>query len=807
MGLFGKSGGGNKSKNKKGNQADLESQENQEQEQEDPKNTNGKKKKNKKGKKVKEPKGKQKKNKKGKKSGKKKDMTLLERMQLEESVAAASLDVVQELADLGDSAVREVEDGLLIVAFTNDMLEEAELDPSSEEFGSFAEALRSETIESIALADDLASGVVGIIPSQETLISLDEFDFVHETAFRWAIVPFDLSDDDRLTLLDGDVHIERLVEMSNDAGIQLAVKNGEVVEVGSDNQDDYDTDDFGDTDDFDDGVIEDDGLDGLDDDDDLDDFDESEPEQALDTDGFDDSLDDDFDTGFDDNADDNLDDFEPESNDNVDEFDELASDDYANESEVIEDDMNDFETVTDIDDGATAEESKEAINRVVNHSFNNTELDLNIDMNKFDDYFDSITIAQFDAARQDDSELHNILSKLRQDANVELSRFHQDNVQSLRNKFTTSMRDIHNKLVESLDHKDQHTTYGTRYYEIESEYDDAIDDLERTVAGEVKKITNDYNEKREEYAENAKREAFAVYDSRYRDERDRKVESTKDVIQSELKTSRDTNLGELYSDRRTVAQRLFDKATTALLQKLQEEYQNISQNELQMYDAFRKDMDVYLRKHFADEVLRSKAEAEKLKQSHEAERVRREYEQMLMTKARQIEEQDTQARDNIRQLDGTHKEQVERVKADYDRRIEREQRDNKELRQMLQESNNSNSKIGEQKEKEIEHRMKLYENTIKAKDLELEYANQRAERSQKPMKFIMGASVAVALALGIIAGFLFGAGQTNQMAPAAPEQQQQNQVVSFNSDAMSSELAMRSVIDFEKFEFERDSVA
>lgn len=666
--------------------------------------------------------------------GNKKEMTLLERMQLEESVAAASLSVVQELADSGDSAVREVDDGLLIVAISNDMLEEAGLDPNSEEFGSFAEALRSETIESIALADDLVSGVVGIIPSRETLISLDEFDFVHDLAFQWAIVPFDLSDEDRLMVLGTTVDIGRLMELADDASIQLDVKNSEVIEVTDEDAFPHDEEEneWERSDEIEDDLSDDDLL--------TDEFSEDEF-----PDDYPDEIQDEF------------------------QKDEMELDDDLLDDELEEEPLE-LDTAATEEEEMIAEERKETINRLIQHTFSNTELDLTIDMAKFDDYFDSIMIAQFDTTRQDNSELENILCKLRQDANIELSRFHQDNIQALRNKFTTSMRDIHNKLVESLDHKDVETTYGIRHHEIETTYQEAIDDLDRYIAGEVSRIQTEYNERREEYAENARREALAAYDSRYQDERNRKIERVKEDVEIDLKTTRDADLGELYKDRRTVARRLFDKATTSLLQVLQEEHQTIAQKELQMYDAFRKDMDAYLRKHFADEVLRAKAEAEKLKQSHEAERIRQEYEQMLTTKARQLEEADERAKEALRQLEGEHKEQMKHVKLDYERRLEREQRDNENMRELLEEATRSNSKISEQKEEEIKHRLKLYRDTIKAKDLELKYANERANASQKPLRLIIGAVAAVMLALGIIFGFLFGAKTTAQPTPQPQKQ-------------------------------------
>jgi hypothetical protein len=709
--------------------------------------------------------GKRKKEKKSLFGGKKKELTLLERMQLEESVAAASLDVVQEIAGLGNSAVRELDEGLLIIAITNEMLEEIGLDSDSEEFGSFAEALRSETVESITLANDLAAGVIGIIPSQETLISLDEFEFVHDLAFYWALVPFDLGDDDRLTVLNSTVHIDRLVEMANNRNIQLGIKNGEVIQVFDDEEDGLQE-----------TYTEPEGVEN--EEETVAEFDEEESleEGELDAGGVHESEDS-YSVDYSDNS----------SMDFDDAMDELPEDDYSEESDdgfgeedyqsydhddsdFDMEDMGDMEPGTDEfpeDGGMTADENKEAINRVI-HAFNNTELDLHIDLSKFDDYFNSVPIAQFDTTRTDNSELQNVLSKMRQDANIELQRLHQDNIQSLRNKYMTSMRDIHNKLVESLDHKDKDTTYGQRHYEIEADYEEAMDDLERRVADKIDQINKEYHQSREEYAENAKREALAVYDSRYRDERNRKIESVKDNVQTDLKTNRDTELGELYKDRKTVALRLFDKATTALLQLLQEEYQAITQKELQMYDAFRKSMDAYLRKHYADEVLRAKAEAEKLKQSHEAERVRAEYNQMLMTKARQLNEADEKARDNLRQLEVTHKEQLDHVKKDYERRIERERQENQNLRELLQNANESNTKIIEQKEEEVKHRMNMYEDAIVAKDKQLEYANQRAEKAHKPMKGLMVSAAAIALALGLLFGFLLGTNSV-EIAPGSHE--------------------------------------
>lgn len=699
----------------------------------------------------KEPKnGKKAKGKKPMFGGKKKDMSLIERMQLEESVAAASLDVVQELADEGHAAIREIEDGLLIVVFTNEDLENAGLDPAGEEFGSFAEALRSETIGSIALAKDLENGIIGVIPSQETLSALDEFDFVQDLLFKWAIVPFDLDDSDQLMVLEDTVHIARLVELANDPSIELSVVNGAVVAVSDESEDELP--EYPDEDELPD---ENEGEDELPDED------EFVPEEPAE-DEFDPGLDDEpsdtygetpQDTGFDDELED-----APAYNFNEPEFDDHDPEDDEAYAAVEQELM-------------PIAESKEAINRAVNHGFNNTELNLSIDMTKFDDYFDAVTLAQFDTEKVDNSELQNVISKLRQDANTELKRFRQDNLTSLRNKFTTSMRDIHNRLVESLDHKDEETTYGERFHKIEASFQDAMSDVDRQIAGEISKLTSQYQEAREEFGENAKREAYSIYDTRYRSELDRKTSAVRTSVPADIKTNRDVDLGALYEDRRTIAQRLFDKATTALLQTLQEEHQNIARKELHMYDVFRKDMDVYLRRHFADEVLRAKAKAEELRQKHEAESVRQQYEEMLSAKAIQLQEESERGRNAVNQLEIAHREQMNEVKADYDKRLEREKRDSEEIRNMLNDATGNISKIGQQKEQEVSHQMKVLNDEIEAKKQELKYANERNARTQKPVYVTIVAAAMITLMLGTIAGFLLGAGSVGgpmQQAQPAP---------------------------------------
>lgn len=704
------------------------------------------------------------KDKKKKKGRKGKNLSLVERMQLEESVAEPSLDLLKELLDEQTSAVRELDEGYLLVAITNEDLEHAELDPSSEEFGSFAEGLRNETIESITLENDLVEGVIGIIPSIETLTELDSFDFVQNIEFRWAIMPFDADDESKLILLNEMVPLSRLIDLANDQAIHFRLEGDCLVELDY-NQVEGSTPEkmFGGDDEGEYQPFEDDGV--MDDEDD-------ESFEEDDTPAFAEDEDEPYEPSFDEPSESS--DFEDEGEF---EFESEADDDLSDNDAFEfdgdgenEDDEDEFPVdEEDSEPIITAEETQETVRRVTELAFHNEELGLKIDTAVFDEYFDSTPVAKFDTSIQNPSdELERTIVQLRKDANAEIERYHDEHIKSLRNQFVTDLQQTYNRLVDIFDHRNETTQYGEKFKKIERRFEDAMDELDRLVSNRAEQIQERYNKEREEFAETAYRNALVEYDSRYKDGLEKKLEAIREEIKQELKTDRDVKISELYKDRRVVAKRLFDKAINTTLAKLRKEYDEIAKKELSMFDSFRKNMDAYLRKHYADEVLRAKAMAETLRQEHEAERVRREYNQMLKAKEDKILELDEQMRSEIDRLSKEHKEQLHELKKEYEERLERERKRNEDLSMSL-------SKLSEEKDREVEHRLKVMQDQLQAKEKELEYANERSREAQKPMKYITIAIGVIAIAVGLIIGFLMGANHdSKELAPASYPQQGDN---------------------------------
>lgn len=691
----------------------------------------------------------------------KKNQSLIDMMQLDESVAEPSLEVVADLSDRDDSAVRQVSDagGYLIVAFTNTMLEAAELDASSEEFGSFAEALRTETVESIALINDLEEGIVGIIPSIDSLIALDEFEFAHNLEFKWALVPFDLDNDSQLDILNSTVSLAKLTEMANEPSITAMVDEDSKEVILSDG-DDYEEDEFGVN------APAASESDDLEDDDDDFDFDAPPEEAPAASDEFE-VTDEDIveevpdDDDFDDDLD--LEDDAPAVTESTDDFD----DDIELDDDLDDDYSDDFGDTTPSEpeeDELTPEESNALIEQAATHSFANTELGIDLDMSLFDDLYRPDDVIQFETNFDEDSELQRVISKMHKDHNTELKRLHKGHVQALRAKYASSISDIYTRVADHVDHMNPNTVYGERLEKIEADYRDKKRNIDATVASRRNVINDEYRERREAYGEAAKQDAMASYDKTHRSQLDATLSNISADISTEITNEKNYRTAELLKDRRLVSARLFDDIKVKLLKSIQKEHQEYANKELRMYDAFRKDADTYLRKHFSDDVLRSKAQAESLRQNHEADRVRREYGEMLTSKARQIEELENDAAAKHRQLTEEHRNDIAQIKAEHDRELERLQKETTGLRDMLQDANESVTKISEQKEKEIEHRIKVYEDRIQSKDLELQYANERLTTKNRPMFAIMIAIGAVCIMLGLILGFILGIDRT------APEQ-------------------------------------
>ena len=115
---------------------------------------------------------------------------IIDSMGLNEAVASMGLSVLEDILESGEpSAVRKLDEGYTAIAVTEDMLQNMDIDVNGPDFGSFANAINSEHIETLLLENDLHNGILVFIPDQDTLDVLGEFSFLEDSVYRWAVIP------------------------------------------------------------------------------------------------------------------------------------------------------------------------------------------------------------------------------------------------------------------------------------------------------------------------------------------------------------------------------------------------------------------------------------------------------------------------------------------------------------------------------------------------------------------------------------------------------------------------------------------
>lgn len=673
----------------------------------------------------------------------------IQSMGLQESVASMVVDELQE-SEVDSSLVREISDGYLVLALTEDALKASGVSVKDEQFGSFSESISSEHIKTIVLADSLSSGVLGIVPSFDTLDILDEYEFLQGAEFTWAIVPYDADDESELVLTEETSTLEQIMDMAyGDTPLPDV--------VGSDS----DSDEKGHDITFDDVDIDEDDDDiPLDDD-----------ELVERHDDFDDLVDDEL-------LDESYDGVQP----TVSLYDEPVTDNDVDEGDVSFDSYyeptNDDERVADVsimDDVSLEQEVGELTVR----TFYNDELGLSVNLDAFDMHFDNMTtnMPLFDETVTDDSELSANLVNMRRDANIELLRYRSKHMQELRSQFGLLLSTAHDKLVEVLDYRSADTTVGKKFKEIERDRYGELSDADSILQIKRKEMTTEYEKRREDVARQAANVAKEKFDAIHRPTFDAERQSLEELVRSQIEVDADLRVSKLHAERKELAQRLYDKSITMALRELQDAFTEMSHDEMEMYDTFRKRLDHYLRNNYTNEVLRAQAIAEQQRQSNEAVLLKKRYDAMLAQKQGEVEAADMKATNRLRELESQQSASMKEARGDFERRLEEYKQRNAMLENSVNSLQKDLTKMDELKSNEFKNQLRSKDDIIASQREQLSYAEERASKTSKTSGGVLAAFVSVALVLGIGCGVAIGvmtagSSETPVVQQAQPQPQQ-----------------------------------
>lgn len=672
--------------------------------------------------------------KKGKKSKKLANSGYIADMNLDEEVLDFAQEHLQELLteenDYRNGALQRLEDGQIVAIALTDMLLADVYDPDDSDYGGFVNDIIDGRIPTLRFSVDLEAGFLIILPTEEAIAVLGEYDFVRDLNFHWALIPAELSEDMQTKICSDLATYDDLVEVVRERHV-LMYDNGE------------------------------DGIVALEDDTNT--VTPSVASDAEDPSANDSSI---FDTPIED-SDIFENDFEPVEEIDDDPFSEMDAFDEESfepvEDEVIDDELSfdefdgyqldaeDAGTEESFDEEVTIEEEAvhATINSVADYSFYNDEFDVVVNDDFFNRNFnvDNFKDVLFDETVSDpNSELERVLAQKRKDINRELIRIHTSNLANLRTQYFSNITKAHDVLLKKYDIQDPETDFGKRYAEIVATFDALETEIPLQTEQLAEELTTNYENERERFAKGVYEEAIRNYDLDHKQNFDAELEHISSDLQDKLNMDRAKQEGRLRADRRNAFRSDFDKYVTKIGFELQKRYRDILKNEFLCVDEFRLNLDKFMRDHYADDVARAKALRANENHMKEVAELRKRYDELLSAKQRELENQIAKNDQSDKNWQNRYNSMMSEIKAQYDEETSKLQMRNERLQNDL-------VNMDDTKSKEYEHKLKVLENLISAQKAQLETyeANERKHKFNG-LSIIAGAGI-FALIVGM---FTFG---------------------------------------------------
>lgn len=687
-------------------------------------------------------------------AARRKTKSMIQRMGLSEAVATMGLQLLSDVSAQGNSAVRYLGDGYTVVVLDEKMIEDAELDVKDEQFGSFAEALRSEHIKSFLLKNDLDNNRIVLIPDSESLDLLDEYAFIRNTELKWGLIEVDTNDDSQVKVLDNTTTIAELMKIAvNNEPLFLS---GNTIEIGSSNQ-------LGDED-VDEALEEAVGQE----------YDDAEAETETENNEFDDS------SYSDDNYD--LDDMSGDSDAPLDDFDENSFEDHGD----YEDQGNDEDLDIDIDSlvedsnvvSMNESNAEAVIEKAMTREFYNDELGVEVQADLFDIHFDNNDTQPVlfnDDVVDLNSELDKNVAKMRKDANAEIIAFHNANIQKLRSNYNLAMASFHDDLVEMLDYENKSTDFGKKYEAIEDDRNYLLNAADDVIIENRQELDDAYEAKRKKFAQRAFDDAIAKYDELNINDHDKTKAQIGDKYIAEINAESDAKVSDMYESRRVVAKRMFDKATTSVLIGLQNSYKAILGAELKLQDGFRNDIKKYINENYSDEVMRAKALADELRQTHKADEIRAEYTHMLEVKEDELNQAHIQATNKYNELRSIHQKELSDTTKAWDKKLKESNERHDDLIKQISQLQSDLASVDDKAQAKYKNQLDSANDQIKALNGQLKFGEERQAKSNKIQVIIIVAVSIVAIALGLAIGLMVGSHTASAKSEPVTAQVQQSE--------------------------------
>lgn len=435
--------------------------------------------------------------------------------------------------------------------------------------------------------------------------------------------------------------------------------------------------------------------------------------------------------------------------------------------------------------------SPDAIEEASKYVFYQDDIRLTVDVGAFDQAFASkSTFVPLDDVRGSGLVAEHATQVIR-NANEALRALHQDNIDTLRRRFTVLMGQ---KCAEIHDALDMRIDASTRYGESRRDAEQAKVDRMAAMSGEIEArqtaLREAWEKEKASAGEAAAAKARQEYEDRYRRSHADALSKVRSELEDASLLEYDKDIRSIVNLRKEDADSLMNRYIQETINQLCADYETMLAEEKALRDRYLAEIREYVNTNMAYEDARTQSMNRQLEDNSKADAARREMETRLAAK-------DVDHRSVIAVLEARIAESnatVNTVRETYDSRLAETQRRaadaEAQLSELLDKFSEQRKEIQAEIQKQYESRIQTLTNDKIATQEHLAHtqriyeATRAAEHKNRTLRAVaMGTGITAAICVGFVLGGLMyparpmaegggpvGSGQTSisQPAPASP---------------------------------------
>ena len=585
--------------------------------------------------------------------------------------------------------------------------------------GQMVECIRNDTLQVYAPMQLLEDDCIMFIPTQDTLVAMDEYSFLRSASYSLGAVD-----------ANGEVHDLQKEISFVDA---MRVSNGEIPFSNF----------VGNT--YDEGsrFVPDESV--------FDDIPDEEAVPAIPVDADDEDVP--FEGG--DPAaqrmldeyigDDNYDDIPEDVPDESEEFeDEMPGSEYG-EEEAYEEEPEEFAPYTE-------DVTQEVLQRVLSRRFFANDLDLDVNLEVFDLQFLQDSPVPAFATDYNDDWLGGYVRQMAMNGNLELDRIHQNSIARLRENYFNLMSRACEDIQRQLDLDDSSTVYAQRLRRLEQMRNEVSTQAQEIARTRRAEINEEYEARRNMYIQEQMVLLRGQFDAKYSRQRDAKLEAAEASIFAEADMGYQAERRNILEQRRNEAIKLFDYAKSDALAVLTDQYHKYLDDEQAAFERIRGDIQRFVDDNRKDEIARIQVLAEEMERTDAVSRTADDYIARINVMNSEYEAKKAEYE---RMLESVRQEAEERLalqKREYEDKLLREREHISSMRGELEQTRSMYLSLDERKEKDYQARM---ESVRAEKDIladKMTHIVETHKHSNMVSAFLVVAILVAALAIGFILG-------------------------------------------------------